>query len=159
MIQASDLSEKLENVFRVIHEERMTGLPILNPALQVEAVGFREVDGQCVGVLITPWFMNLILLASEGDHFADAEPGDKRSVSFPSGACEMELCEEALLGRYLSRPLFSPMGNFTEQSQAVKTAESIMQRMMTAVEPVKQEAPPEPGRRALLRGLFSAGQE
>ncbi len=77
---------------------------------------------------------------------------------FPSGPCEMALCEEALIGRYLSRPLFSPMNSFTEQQQAVTAAESIMQRMMTAAETESQEVKPEPGRRALLRGLFSAGR-
>ncbi len=159
MIQRHCLTEGLEKAFRTIHEDRMVGLPILNPALQVQTVGFSHVDGHCAGILITPWFMNLMLLPSEGDSFADAEPGSKRSVVFPSGPCEMELCEEALIGRYLSRPLFSPMGNFSDQQQAVKTAESIMQRMMTAAEPAQQETPPEPGRRALLRGLFSASQE
>ena len=102
--------------------------------------------------------MNLMLLPSEGDSFSAAEPGEKRSVTFPSGPCEMALCEEVLIGRYLSRPLFSPMNSFTEQQQAVTTAELIMQRMMTAAETKSEEVKPEPGRRALLRGLFSAGR-
>lgn len=159
MIQEHCLTEKLEHTFRTIYEERMAGLPILNPALQVQAVGFRALNNQCVGVLITPWFMNLILLPSESDSLNNAEPGNKHSIAFPSGPCEMELCEEELLGHYLSRPLFSPMGNFADQRQAVKTAESIMERMMTSPEPTQQEEQPEPGRRALLRGLFSAARD
>lgn len=159
MIAQHCLTEGLEKAFRTIHQERMEGLPILNQALQVQTVGFCHVGSHCAGILITPWFMNLMLLPSEGDSFADAEPGDKRSVAFPSGPCEMELCEEELIGRYLSRPLFSPMSQFTSQEQAVKTAESIMQRVITAAEPTPQKAPPEPGRRALLRGLFTASQE
>jgi [NiFe] hydrogenase assembly HybE family chaperone len=158
MIQENGLSEKLENIFRVIHEERMAGLPILNPALQVQAVGFRPLNNQHVGVLITPWFMNLMLLPSVGDSFSDAEPGDKRDIAFPSGPCEMEVCEEQRLGRYLSHPLFSPMGNFADQQQAVASAEKIMQQVMTPAETASQKAQPEPGRRALLRGLFSAGR-
>lgn len=158
MIQQSYLTEGLERVFRTIHEERMMGLPILNPALQVQAVGFRLLHGHNAGILITPWFMNLLVLPPEGDSLADAEPGDKRSFDFPSGPCEMEVCEEEMLGRYLSRSLFSPMGGFVDQQQVVASAESIMERIMTPAEPASQEAQPEPGRRALLRGLFSSGQ-
>jgi len=158
MILEHCLTEGLESAFRTIHEERMAGLPILNPALQVQAVGFCHLDGHCTGVLITPWFMNLLVLPSEGDSYNGAEPGDKRSIEFPSGPCEMELCEEELLGRYLSRPLYSPMGGFADQLQAVAAAESIMEKLMTPTEPAPRDAQPEPGRRALLRGLFSAGR-
>jgi [NiFe] hydrogenase assembly HybE family chaperone len=156
VIQECNLTQGLETAFRTIHEERMAGLPILNPVLQVQAVGFRDLNDRCAGVLITPWLMNLLLLPPQGDSFSDAGVGDKLEVRFPSGPCEMELCEEELLGRYLSRPLFSPMGEFRDQQQAVTTAESIMQKLMTPVEPAQPE--PEPGRRALLRGLFSTGQ-
>jgi hypothetical protein len=39
--------EKLEAVFNEIAETRMAGLPILNTALKVQAVGFREWEGNC----------------------------------------------------------------------------------------------------------------
>jgi [NiFe] hydrogenase assembly HybE family chaperone len=158
MILEHCLIEGVEKAFRTIHEERMAGLPILNQQLQVQAIGFCQLNGHCAGILITPWFMNLMVLPSEGDSWNDAKPGEKRSFDFPSGPCEMAVVEEKELGRYLSRPLFSPMGSFRNQQQAVLNAESIMQRMMTPIEPTTQEAQPEPGRRALLRGLFSAGQ-
>lgn len=134
------------------------GLPILNPALRVQTVGFQLWHSHCTGILITPWFMNLMVLPQEGDNLTDAEAGDKRNFEFPSGPCELAVCEEEMLGRYLSHPLFSPMGNFTDQQQALATAESIMERMMAPAEPELQEAQPEPGRRVLLRGLFSAGR-
>ena len=158
MIQEHCVTDGLEHAFHTIHEERMAGLPILNPVLQIQAIGFSPVNSHCAGVLITPWFMNLLVLPSTDDNFADIAAGDRRSFEFPSGPCEMELCEEELLGRYLSHSLFSPMGNFADQQQAVATAESIMERMMTPTEPARQETQPEPGRRALLRGLFSGGR-
>ena len=45
----------------------MKGMPIYNPTLAVEAVGFREHEGRQVGVMVTPWFMNLTVLPSETD--------------------------------------------------------------------------------------------
>ena len=56
--------EKLEAVFRHIAATRMAGVSILNPALEVEAVGFRNWRDDWFGVLITPWFMSLICLPS-----------------------------------------------------------------------------------------------
>ncbi len=156
MTQEHCTGEGLEQVFRAIHKERMAGLPILNPALHVQAVGFRQLHSHSVGILITPWFMNLIALPSPSDKWQDAEAGDKREFEFPSGTCEMDVCEEEQLGRYLSHPLFSPMGGFTDQQQAVTTAESAMERIMTPPQPTQQETQPEPGRRALLRGIFSS---
>ena len=42
----------------------MKGMPIYNPTLAVEAVGFREHEGRQAGVMVTPWFMNLTVLPS-----------------------------------------------------------------------------------------------
>lgn len=44
----------VEAAFRRIDAERMADLPFRNPALRVEAVGFRMHDGQWLGVLVTP---------------------------------------------------------------------------------------------------------
>ena len=50
-----------------IQRERMADIPLLNPALEVQAVGFSVWEAYCLGVLITPWFMNLMLLPLAGD--------------------------------------------------------------------------------------------
>ncbi|MGE0080191.1 MAG: [NiFe]-hydrogenase assembly chaperone HybE [Thiohalomonadaceae bacterium] len=158
-IQGVCLIEGLENAFRAIEAERMAGLPILNPALRVEAVGFRVWRAHCVGVLVTPWFMNLMVLPPEGDGFHDVAPGTRVSFELPSGPCDMTVGEEPSIGRFLSVSLFSPMAAFATQEQAVARAEAVMARLMTpraaeAREPVPE---PQPLRRALLRGLFPAG--
>ena len=55
---------ELEALFERIAATRMLGVPILHPGLAVKAVGFRpDADGgAAVGVLVTPWFMNLVWL-------------------------------------------------------------------------------------------------
>ena len=60
--------ERLEAVFRDIAATRMVGVPLLHPGLQVQAVGFApEPEGSsALGVLVTPWFMNLLRLPLAG---------------------------------------------------------------------------------------------
>jgi [NiFe] hydrogenase assembly HybE family chaperone len=55
-------AEKLEQIFDKIHQEQMQGIPILNNMLKVQALGFQEYQGRIVGILITPWLMNLVML-------------------------------------------------------------------------------------------------
>ena len=60
----------LEAVFRRIATTRMRGVPVLNPALSVQAIGFGpdplrtapDAAPTMLGVLVTPWFMNLLRL-------------------------------------------------------------------------------------------------
>ena len=53
---------QLAAAFRNVAKERMAGVPLVNETLSVEAVGFTEWDGRLLGVLVAPWFMNLVLL-------------------------------------------------------------------------------------------------
>ena len=130
MICADYLVEGLERQFRAIEQQRMQGLPLLNTALQVKAVGFREWNGHCLGVLITPWFMNLMLLPQEGDSWRELQLGHKQLHQLPSGPYEFILGEEEGVGRYQMCSLFSPVFEFADQETAVATAEAVMQALM-----------------------------
>ncbi|MES9894103.1 MAG: [NiFe]-hydrogenase assembly chaperone HybE [Candidatus Thiodiazotropha endolucinida] len=124
------LIQGLEKQFRQIQQERMEGLPLLNPALRLEAVGFREWNGLCLGVLVTPWFMNLMLLPPEGDSWKATKVGDKQLYQMPSGPYEFIVCEEEGIGRYQMCSLFSPVFEFADQATAVATAEAVMDALM-----------------------------
>ncbi|MEW8030413.1 MAG: [NiFe]-hydrogenase assembly chaperone HybE [Candidatus Thiodiazotropha sp.] len=132
MICPEYLIQGLESQFRQIQQKRMHGLPLLNPALSVEAVGFCEWNGFCLGVLITPWFMNLMLLPPEGDSWKAMKVGDKQLYQMPSGPYEFILCEEEEIGRYQMCSLFSPVLEFADHATAVATAESVMDALMRA---------------------------
>ncbi|MEJ2395834.1 MAG: [NiFe]-hydrogenase assembly chaperone HybE [Candidatus Thiodiazotropha sp.] len=132
MICPEYLTQGLEQVFSRIERERMQGLPILNKALQVRAVGFREWQGHCLGVLITPWFMNLMLLPCEGDDWQNLRIGDKQLHQLPSGPYEFILGEETGVGRYQMCSLFSPVFEFADQVTAEATAEAAMAALMEA---------------------------
>ena len=67
MGDAAAISEHLEACFRLVHTERMDGVPILNDALEVRAVGTHAWNGFWLSILITPWFINVVLLPQEPD--------------------------------------------------------------------------------------------
>jgi [NiFe] hydrogenase assembly HybE family chaperone len=117
-------------VFEKIHRERMAGVPILNPALRVQGVGFRCWQGHCLGVLITPWFLNLMLLPSEADVWDELRVGEKVTHQFPSGPYEFILGQEEGVGRYQMCSLFSPVLEVEDQAAAVAVAEAVMQGLM-----------------------------
>ena len=132
MICPDYLTEGLEQLFRNIEQERMQGVPLLNPALRVKAVGFRHWQGRCLGVLVTPWFMNLMLLPCEGDEWQALQIGDKQRHLLPSGSYEFIVGEEAGIGRYQMCSLFSPMFEFADQETAEATALAAMEALMDA---------------------------
>ncbi len=125
MTELSFQVEELVTAFRRIERKRMQGLPFLNPALKVEAVGFVPWETGVLGVLITPWFMNLVLLPGTAD-WRQLRVGSKVRHSFPSGCYEFTVGDEPGIGRYQSCSLFSPMQAFEDQAAAVATAAEVM---------------------------------
>ncbi|KPJ82319.1 MAG: hypothetical protein AMJ58_01580 [Gammaproteobacteria bacterium SG8_30] len=118
---AAEATERLETAFCRILDERMAGIPILNPALSVEAVALREWQGHWLGALVTPWFINLMILPGSGAWRAVA---DRDSVwhAFPSGRFEFIGGSEPGIGPYHACSLFSPVLEFADQETARETA-------------------------------------
>ena len=136
----------LEAVFNDILSTRMRDMPVLNPALAVRALGFNRYNANWPGVLITPWFMNLLLLPGAESNWVTQVPGAKFEQIFPYGSFEFTVADEAQLGRYAQCSLFSPMFQFAEQAAALAAAESALQALLTG------PAPRAISRRDLLRG-------
>jgi [NiFe] hydrogenase assembly HybE family chaperone len=126
----------------------MKGLPIYNPTLAVEAIGFRSHDGREVGVMVTPWFMNITVLPSETDRAVWMNGGTLR-LSFPSGVYDFMVSELADVGLIASCSLFSPMNNFTDHEAAQIAAVAAADALFQAEEPVPA---PTVSRRQLLGG-------
>ena len=120
--------ETLVARYEKIYAERMQDLPIVNPGLQVEAAGFREYDGQRLGVLITPWFMNLLLLPT-GDEWKEETQGNTVDCEVPSGPVEFTVSVDDELGTFLSAILFRSMTDMTDQETARAIAEEIMKNL------------------------------
>ena len=123
----------------------MQGFPLLNPLLRVEAVGFRPWLSHWLGVLITPWFMNLLLIPREITAWRAAAPGDAIAYLFPSGTYEFISGLDEALGEYQACSLFSPMFQFTDQEAARLTALAALESLLDGA---MHEQGPAAGQRA-----------
>ncbi len=117
----------LAAAFERIAGTRMAGLALNNPALRVECVGFRALDeSHWIGVLITPWTINLVLLGDRLSRELHLPSDSRRSWDFPSGSYDFMGGEEAECGAYQFCSLFSPAFEFPDQGSAVAAAHEIM---------------------------------
>ena len=112
----------LQHAFEVVRRERMHDVPVLNPALSVEAVGFRPWQEHWLGVLITPWFMNLVLMPRVAAAWQSIGERETRHHVFPGGVFEFIGARESTIGDYQACSLFSPMFEFADQREARATA-------------------------------------
>ena len=122
----SEVITRLEAAFREIHTAQMRGMPIVNDALAVKAVGFRRHGERWLGALVTPWFLNLVLLPGEGDEWSGLVPGAKELIEFPSGWYEFVHANRKGVGAYKACSLFSPMFEFASMLQATETASAAL---------------------------------
>jgi len=143
------IQHTLEARFNAILAERMHDMPVINPALKVQALAFERFNGDWIGILLTPWFMNLLLLPGNNADWAALAPGRKFDRAFPYGAFEFTVADESGLGRYALCSLFSPMFQFEDQAAAVAAGAAALQALLTV--------PERPmSRRDVLSGRFAA---
>jgi [NiFe] hydrogenase assembly HybE family chaperone len=162
-----------EALFERIAATRMQGVPMLHPGLKVEAVGFepdpaappaRDHTGTgamasvpaAIGVLVTPWFMNLVWLPLAADAPA-ARVGDTRQHVVGRERFPFIGAHEPGFGSFEACSLFSPMFEFEDHAAARATAQAVLAELRRPPEPVC-EKPPVAARRALLFGRGAAAQ-
>ena len=148
MPDAAAITLTIETCFQTIRDTRMDGVPILNEALQVRLLGLRPWQEHHLATLLTPWFMNLILIPFE----AGEEPvatGVKRSFRFPSGSFEFIRGEEPEIGPYWMCSLFSPVFEFADQETAEACALAALDVLF---EEAEQASETEAGLQAIWRG-------
>lgn len=162
--------EALIAAYRRVDQERMQDLPFRNAALGVEAVGFRAWQGGAIGVVITPWFMNLVLLPGTTTDWSAHKHGDLVTHVLPSGAYAFVHGDLEGFGPLQSCSLQSPVPEFQSMDAARATAQEVMRLIFTAPEgedepegpalkPAVEETPEAPAkprgaisRREFLRG-------
>jgi [NiFe] hydrogenase assembly HybE family chaperone len=128
------LSRRIEAVFQRIEQEQMRGIPLLNPALRVQCVGLQAYQGRSVGIVITPWLMNLLLLPAADEDWSELQLGAKQTHRFPANEFRFLVNEIDGIGTCQTHSLHSPMHEFMHQEHAVAAAESFMQTLMVEVE-------------------------
>lgn len=155
---------QLEQVFTHIGATRMHGVPVLNKALRVQAVGFAlladEAAPVLLGILVTPWFMNLLRLPL-ATQVAVAAPGSKHGHACGNKRFEFIAAEEEALGAFETCSLFSPMFEFADQAGALATAHEILKLLRTppAAAPATTERATPSASTALRPAATSASQD
>jgi [NiFe] hydrogenase assembly HybE family chaperone len=117
-----DPSERLVGAFREV-AARMHSLPVCNAALDVEAVAFAPWEDAWLGVMLTPWCMNLMLLPRDLARWRPLPAGAKRSYRFPAGSYEFVGASDAAIGDYQVCSLFSPLHEFSDHATAALVAQ------------------------------------
>lgn len=128
--------------FETVSNGAMRGMPVVHRALRVEAVGFgpmpgeTEASGALLGVLIAPWFMNLVWLPdlAEAAEAASAEaacprPGDKMALRIGGVDFEWIGAHAPGVGAYACCSLFSPVFEFADQASAAATARAVLAQL------------------------------
>lgn len=147
---SDDPSVLVEAAFRRIQAERMSGLPLLNPALAVAAVGFERRDGQeWRGVLLTPWGINLLLLPAAPDWPVPAAH-QRAFRDYPAGTFAFLANREEEIGDYLACPLVHDMQQFADQGTALLTARACLIALDLAPPAAEEGDPAAPARRKFL---------
>ena len=155
MASPLEFASLLEACYRRIGEHSMRDLPVYNDALVVEAVGFRAHGDALAGILITPWFMNLILQPLDGS-LASRRPGSSISHAFPVGVIDFNVGDIDGIGRIASCSLFSPMFEFGTMEQARATAEAAFVEIL--LPPAARERPAAKVVAAVDRRRFLRGE-
>lgn len=161
----TDAVTKLVERFKTIGDERMKDLPFYNHKLEVEAVGFIETEKNHIGVLVTPWFINVMMLFKQRPE-QKASLGQRVQHELPSGEHSFMVGEDNEVGRYDFISLVSPTHKFKTQQEARTKALLEVQKYLSPPGENKKEIPEQPvqfvsreetgiNRRAFLRGEYS----
>lgn len=126
-----DPSPLLEQIFTDVQHRRMAGIPLVNPRLAVRAVGFTRWQGRWIGALLTPWFLNLIMLPAREDGWEPLAEGQRRRLPLPSGDYQFVGGHEERLGPYLFCSLLSPVHQLSSQQEAERIAGEVMELLLT----------------------------
>jgi len=142
--EITNFAARLEEHFRDIHRRVIADAPIRGAALDLACVGFCAWDYKCLGVLVTPWFMNLVLAPVSS--FSATQ-----SVAFPCGAIEFRTSDLPGFGPMAMCSLFSPIEEFADQLGAIATAQAALDalfdpRLLDST-PAQEAAPTAPNAR------------
>jgi [NiFe] hydrogenase assembly HybE family chaperone len=116
-----DPSPGLTAAYRGI-AQRMDGLHFVNPAIEVEAVGFAPWESHWLGVMVTPWCINLMLLPRDPGGWTSLPQGVKQCYRFPAGDYDFISSRDETIGEYQMCSLISPVLELPDHATAREVA-------------------------------------
>jgi [NiFe] hydrogenase assembly HybE family chaperone len=152
--------------FEAVQRGPMRDVPIVNAVLSVETVGFRPWGDHWLGILVTPWCMNLVLAPRIASKWQPVAERESRFHVFPAGVFEFIGARHPALGDFQACSLFSPMFEFDDPGQARATAEAALAALFDVASraestvpstPAAAATPPLLSKRDLLFGRHARG--
>jgi [NiFe] hydrogenase assembly HybE family chaperone len=141
------VEDQLQQAYAAI-DERMRSLPVYNDKLDIQVHGLRRWSEGLLGVVATPWCMNIVLVpAADAPHRME---GTTRSLHFPLGTYNFTAGQLPGLGALETCSLFSPMDDFDDPAVVGLVAEHAINGLFEQPRPSASSA--AMGRRDFLRG-------
>jgi [NiFe] hydrogenase assembly HybE family chaperone len=135
----------------------MRDLPVYNAKLAIEAIGFQPFGSDALlGVMLTPWFMNLIVLPVEPVPMDMAAIGKTSIIELPAGRRAFVTGGDEMVGLHRAHSLHSPVLNFTLPGQAQAEARRMLALLMAP--PAEEPASGNHGARGLDRRTLLLGR-
>lgn len=116
--QCQNVATQIEECFNRIHIENMQGIKILNNELDVEAIEFQKFEDRIIGMILTPWMINLVMLPNEEDDWDGRTLGERSKFQFPQQELVMMINEIEGFGYCKTFSLHSPVNDFPNQESA-----------------------------------------
>ncbi|MBS9781269.1 MAG: [NiFe]-hydrogenase assembly chaperone HybE [Gammaproteobacteria bacterium] len=151
--QPSRVQHLQQRVTHIANNE-MADLPLNRDGITVEALHFSRWQEGLLGILVTPWTMNLTYLPTVFQTQTQAI-GTKQGYQFGDNHLEFITAYDEELGQYQVCSLESPIVSFSTQSEAQLIAKMIIDNLLNpqpASENTTKKSQQIISRRAFLRG-------
>lgn len=152
---ANDPAPLLEAHFLERRELSDSDMPLTNSALQVKAIGFTKIEGDWVGIMVTPWFVRLLLLPGGGTLWGDIPDGQRRYLDLPGNTFYFTATEAPGIGPYQYASLLDRIDQVPDMATARHLADDALKtalRLQASIPSVAEE-PRAVSRRGFFRRL------
>ncbi|MDX2101730.1 MAG: [NiFe]-hydrogenase assembly chaperone HybE [Alphaproteobacteria bacterium] len=170
------LDQRLDSLlshYRHLADTAMRDVPICNFALSVRGLGFRPWAEGWLGVVVTPWFLNAVLLPRDPALWDGLVDGTTAAEILPSGQYEFLVGRAGPAGVLKALSIFSPPTELPDDAHAEAAALAVIEELcaepevsapspalgssLTQPPPLEQrmDRVADPDRRALLFGRSS----
>ena len=134
--------------YRIVADTDMKGLAVCNPALEVEAVDFRDMGDAWLGALIAPWTLNAVLIPHDPNRWAALGDGDQMVEAMPTGQYAFKA---ARVGTLAVIAAVSDMKLLRDQDDARDAARAALDALQAPRPAIESQGDPV-SRRSLFRG-------
>ncbi|MFV0576870.1 MAG: [NiFe]-hydrogenase assembly chaperone HybE [Vibrio sp.] len=138
-MNAEQTKARIENVYQNILEQEMQSMPFIAQNIGIEMVGLQQYQDHWLGVMITPWMMNLMILPIQNNQvqneqglWPDLHVGEEVGIRLAGNDYRFYASEVEGIGQFLACSLMSPISGIANHAQAVQLATDVM-RLATSL--------------------------